>query len=102
MVVDERVRLASPLPLLGKDAIRKSDARRRPAGNRSRSAAAILSFFLHKDVVMNPLLLTSTAALAVSAIFCLYQHYRQAISRRQRQLRERVAYMLWTAANRRP
>ena len=47
---------------------------------------------------MNPLILHSTATLAVSIIFCLWQSYRQATSRRQRQLRERVAYMLWMAA----
>jgi hypothetical protein len=51
---------------------------------------------------MNPLILPSTAALAVSAIFCLYQHYRQAVTRRRRTLRERVTYLLWTAANRCP
>jgi hypothetical protein len=48
---------------------------------------------------MNPLI-PSTAALAVSAIFCLYQNYRHVASRRKKQLRERVAYMLWQAAMR--
>ena len=47
------------------------------------------------------LLIPSTAALAVSAIFCVYQSYRQAVARRHQQLRERVAYMLWQAAARR-
>jgi hypothetical protein len=46
------------------------------------------------------LLIPSTAALAVSAIFCVYQSYRQAIDRRRRQMRQRVAYMLWQAATR--
>jgi len=46
------------------------------------------------------LLIPSTAALAVSTIFCLYQSYRQAVGRRRQQLRSRVAYMLWQAAAR--
>jgi hypothetical protein len=50
---------------------------------------------------MNPLI-PSTAALAVSAIYCLYQSYRQAVCRRRQQLRGRVAYMLWQAAMRQP
>jgi len=48
---------------------------------------------------MNPLV-ASTAAIAVSAIFCLWRSYRQTISHRQRLVRERVAYMLWVAAQR--
>jgi hypothetical protein len=49
---------------------------------------------------MNPLLVPSTAALAVSAIFCLWRHYRQIQSKRERQRRERVAYLLWAVAQR--
>jgi hypothetical protein len=48
---------------------------------------------------MNPLV-TSMATLAISTIFCLWNAYRQVEQRRHRQLRERVAYMLWLAANR--
>lgn len=48
---------------------------------------------------MNPLLLPSTAALAVSAIYCLWQNYRHAADHKRRRLRERVAYMLWVAAH---
>jgi hypothetical protein len=41
------------------------------------------------------------SALAVSAIFCLWQIYRrQEQARRQRQLRQRVAFLLWEMANR--
>lgn len=48
---------------------------------------------------MNPLT-TSMATFAVSTIFIVWQHYRQLIDRRQHTLRERVAFMLWTAAHR--
>ena len=37
--------------------------------------------------------------LAVSAMYCLWHAYRLAYLRRDRLLRSRVAYMLWTAAN---
>jgi hypothetical protein len=50
---------------------------------------------------MNPFL-SSAPVLAVSAIFCLYNGYRQALLRqlqRQRRLCERIAYMLWVTAN---
>jgi hypothetical protein len=47
---------------------------------------------------MHPLGMSVTT-LAVSMIFCLWQAYCQTQQRRQRQLRERVAYMLWTAAH---
>jgi hypothetical protein len=46
---------------------------------------------------MNPLA-TSMATFAISTIFCLWQAYRQAQERRERVLRERVAYMMWVAA----
>lgn len=37
--------------------------------------------------------------LAVSAIYCLWQtHHRCEQQRRQRELRERVAYLLWVVA----
>lgn len=36
--------------------------------------------------------------LAVAAIYCLWQRIQVMHSRRQRILRERVAYMLWCAA----
>jgi hypothetical protein len=48
---------------------------------------------------MNPLL-SCTATLAVSAIFCLWQTYCMILARRQKQQRERVAYLLWTLAMR--
>jgi hypothetical protein len=41
------------------------------------------------------------AALAVSVIYCVWQSYQQTQQRRRKQLRERVAYLLWTAASRR-
>jgi hypothetical protein len=36
--------------------------------------------------------------LAVSAAYCIYNAYRMAMLRRDRILRDRVAYMLWMAA----
>ena len=42
----------------------------------------------------------SASTLAVTAIFVVWQHYRQLLDRRERTLRTRVAYMLWCAANR--
>lgn len=40
-------------------------------------------------------------ALSVSAVFCIYDLCRRQIDRRTqaRRLRERVAFMLWVAAN---
>jgi hypothetical protein len=47
---------------------------------------------------MNPMTTTITT-FAVSAIFLVWQNYRQILEqRRQRQLRSRVAFMLWTMA----
>jgi hypothetical protein len=48
---------------------------------------------------MNPFV-ASVATLAVSTIFCVWRAYHDGEQRRQRQLRERVAYMLWMAATR--
>jgi hypothetical protein len=46
-------------------------------------------------------ILPSLSTLAVSAIFCIWQAYqRYELARRHRQLRERVAYMLWVMAQR--
>jgi hypothetical protein len=36
--------------------------------------------------------------LAVVSIHCIYRAYQYAMQRRQRILRERVAYLLWMAA----
>ena len=47
---------------------------------------------------MNPLV-ASMATLAVSVIFCVWRAYSRTQQRRQRQLRQRVAYMLWMAAS---
>ena len=43
-------------------------------------------------------LVPSVAALGVTAIYCLWQSYHAQRYLRTRTLRERVAYMLWTAA----
>ena len=44
-------------------------------------------------------ILPSLSTLAVSAIYCIWQAYvRYELVARQRQLRERVAYMLWVMA----
>lgn len=48
---------------------------------------------------MQPIL-ASSATLAVATIYVLWNVYRQIQNRRVRQLRSRVAYMLWVAANR--
>jgi hypothetical protein len=45
-------------------------------------------------------ILSSVPTLAVSAIYCVWHLYGEQIQRRKRILRERVAYMLWTLANR--
>jgi len=37
--------------------------------------------------------------LAVATIYCLWMRIRMWQNRRQRRIRERVAYMLWCAAN---
>jgi hypothetical protein len=47
---------------------------------------------------MNPIW-SSTAALAVAVIFYIYRAYLQVLDRKQRKLRERVAYMLWVMAS---
>ena len=51
---------------------------------------------------MEPLL-TSMPCVLVSTIFCMWNHYQLVHlrrQRRQRRLRERVAYMLWVTAHR--
>ena len=45
-------------------------------------------------------LLCSVPTLAVSAIYCLWHVHGEQLRRRQRILRERVAYMLWIMASR--
>ncbi|HXG10213.1 MAG TPA: hypothetical protein VNK04_10520 [Gemmataceae bacterium] len=47
-----------------------------------------------------PLFLTSVPTLAVSAIFYLWRAYHRERLRRERVLRQRVAYMLWVMAHR--
>ena len=44
--------------------------------------------------------MTALPCLLVSSIYCFWKHYHVALLRRERQLRERVAFMLWEAANR--
>ena len=48
---------------------------------------------------MPPTVPCSLAALAVAAIFYTYRTYQDFFLQRQKSLRERVAYMLWCAAN---
>ena len=45
-----------------------------------------------------PLLVCSIALLAVTVIYLFWRSYLQSLYRRQRALRERVAYLLWIAA----
>jgi hypothetical protein len=44
---------------------------------------------------------SGVATLAVASIFYIYRGYAYALLRRQRVLRERVAYMLWVMATNR-
>jgi hypothetical protein len=44
-------------------------------------------------------MLAAIPTLSVSAVFCIYNAYRQHLLRRQRLVRERVAYMLWYVAH---
>jgi hypothetical protein len=46
------------------------------------------------------LIVLSTAALAVTFIFCLWQAYVKIERRRRRNLHRRVAYMMWEAVSR--
>ncbi len=46
------------------------------------------------------LLWLNVAVLAVAVVYCVYQTHRRVVQRQQRQLRQRVAYMLWVAAER--
>lgn len=48
---------------------------------------------------MQPLV-ASLSCVLVSSIYCVWNHYRMTVLRRECQLRERVAFMLWEAANR--
>lgn len=41
----------------------------------------------------------SVCSLSVALIFYTYRAYREYLGRKVRTLRERVAFMLWTAAN---
>jgi hypothetical protein len=43
-------------------------------------------------------LLISWPTLMVSALYCLWAQYRQAQVRKDRRLRERVAFLLWVMA----
>jgi hypothetical protein len=45
------------------------------------------------------LLYGSVALSAISAIYYAWEIYRRDVLRRERRLRERVAYMLWVCAN---
>jgi hypothetical protein len=55
----------------------------------------------YKDVRMN-IMITTVPTLLVSAIYCLWAAYHRERIRRERTLCERVAYMLWVAAERIP
>jgi hypothetical protein len=48
---------------------------------------------------MHPLV-ASVSFLAISTIYIVWNTYRLTNARREQVLRERVAYMLWVAANR--
>lgn len=42
----------------------------------------------------------NVAACAVGFVYCIYQTHRRLAERKRRQLRQRVAYLLWTVADR--
>lgn len=46
-----------------------------------------------------PILCWSTATLAIAMMFYIWRNSNEARIRRERVLRERVAYLLWSAAN---
>jgi hypothetical protein len=43
--------------------------------------------------------LPSFGAIAISALYCLWQRYREAQANKTKALRERVARLLWEVAN---
>ncbi len=49
---------------------------------------------------MMQLLSCNLAALAIATLYYMWRDYYLVYMQRERQIRERVAYMLWTAANR--
>lgn len=49
--------------------------------------------------MFNPVIVVTFQAIAVAAIYCIWRAYRQAIDRKKPQLRDRIAFMLWAAAN---
>lgn len=48
---------------------------------------------------MSPILMQATPTLAVAVIYCIWRWAHDHEMRRHRVLRERVAYMLWSAAH---
>jgi hypothetical protein len=55
--------------------------------------------FSKASLVMNAML-WYLAALAVAALYCSWRRHHQGLMRRERMLRERVAWMLWVMASR--
>jgi hypothetical protein len=43
-------------------------------------------------------LIYSILGVTIGAIFCIYRRYLMALFRKRRRVRERVAYMIWSAA----
>ena len=46
------------------------------------------------------LLWLNVAACAVAFVYCIYQTHRRLVERKRRQVRQRVAYLLWVMADR--
>jgi hypothetical protein len=44
-------------------------------------------------------LVVATSALSVALLFYSWRHYHEKILQQEKQLRERVTYMLWCMAN---
>lgn len=49
--------------------------------------------------MFQPVIVLTFQTIAVAAIYCIWHAYREAVDRRRPNLRDRVAYMLWAAAN---
>ncbi len=45
-----------------------------------------------------PLLLFNLSAVVIASLFYLYRHAHEALGQQRRKLRDRVAFMLWSAA----
>jgi hypothetical protein len=47
----------------------------------------------------NPIFMQGLQTMAVATIYCIWRAYRDVMDQHKADLREKVAYMLWVAAN---